>query len=88
MQLAPRAELNDGLMDVIVVQNASRWQMLNLFSKVFDGSHIRLKCVEYHQVKSFEIRTEGQDLMNLDGEMKGFSPVAAEVLPSALSVFA
>ena len=88
MQLAPRAELNDGLMDVIVVRNASRWQMLNLFSRVFDGSHIHLKCVEYHQVRSFEIRTEGEDLMNLDGEMKGLSPIAAEVLPSALSVFA
>lgn len=88
MQLAPRAELHDGLMDVVVVRDASRWQMLNLFSKVFDGSHIHLKCVEYHQVRSFEIRTEGHDLMNLDGEMKGFSPIAAEVLPSALSVFA
>jgi YegS/Rv2252/BmrU family lipid kinase len=88
MQLAPRAEINDGLMDVVVVRNASRWQLLNLFSKVFDGSHIRLKCVEYHQVKSFEIRTENKDLMNLDGEMKGSSPIAAEVLPSALSVFA
>ena len=88
MQLAPRAELNDGLMDVVVVRNASRRQMLNLFSKVFDGSHVHLECVEYHQVKSFEIRTEGQDQMNLDGEMKGFSPIAAEVLPSALSVFA
>lgn len=88
MQLAPRAELNDGLMDVVVVRNASRWQMLNLFSKVFDGSHIQLECVEYHQVRSFEIRTEGEDLMNLDGEMKGLSPIAAEVLPSALSVFA
>lgn len=88
MQLAPRAELNDGLMDVVVVRNASRWQMLNLFSKVFDGSHVGLSCVEYYQVKSIEIRTEGQDLMNLDGEMKGFSPIAAEVLPSALSVFA
>lgn len=88
MQLAPRAELNDGLMDVVVVRNASRWQMLNLFSKVFDGSHIQLECVEYHQVRSFEIRTEGKDLMNLDGEMKGLSPIAAEVLPSALSVFA
>lgn len=88
MQLAPRAELNDGLMDVVVVRNASRWQMLNLFSKVFDGSHVRLKCVEYHQVKSFEIRTEKEDPMNLDGEMKGYSPIAAEVLPSALSVFA
>jgi YegS/Rv2252/BmrU family lipid kinase len=88
MQLAPRAELNDGLMDVVVVRNASRRQMLNLFSKVFDGSHVHLECVEYHQVRSFEIRTEGQDQMNLDGEMKGLSPVAAEVLPSALSVFA
>lgn len=88
MQLAPRAELHDGLMDVVVVRNASRWQMLNLFGKVFNGSHIHLECVEYHQVRSFEIRTEGEDLMNLDGEMKGLSPIAAEVLPSALSVFA
>lgn len=88
MQLAPRAELNDGLMDVVVVRNASRWQMLSLFSKVFDGSHVHLDCVEYHQVKSFEIRTEAEHLMNLDGEMKGSSPIAAEVLPSALSVFA
>ncbi|MFO1003813.1 MAG: diacylglycerol kinase family protein [Planctomycetaceae bacterium] len=88
MQLAPRAELNDGLMDVVVVRNASRWQMLNLFSKVFDGSHVHLKCVEYYQVRSFEIRTEKEELMNLDGEMKGFSPIAAEVLPSALSIFA
>ena len=62
--------------------------MLNLFAKVFDGSHVGLSCVEYHQVKSFEIRTEAEDRMNLDGEMKGFSPIAAEVLPSVLSVFA
>ena len=88
MQLAPRAEIHDGLMDVVVVRNASRWQMLKLFSKVFDGSHIHLECVEYHQVRSFEIRTEAQDMMNLDGEMKGFSPIAAEVVPSALNVFA
>ena len=88
MQLAPRAEINDGLMDVVVVRNASRWHMLNLFSKVFDGSHVHLEYVEYHQVKSFEIRTDKEDLMNLDGEMKGLSPIAAEVLPSALSVFA
>jgi len=62
--------------------------MLKLFTKVFDGSHLALKFVEYHQVRSFSIGSETHDAMDLDGEMKGHAPMAAEGLPSALSIFA
>jgi len=87
MMLAPHAELGDGRIDVIVVRKATRWQMLKMFTKVFDGSHLDLKFVEYHQVRSFAIESETTDPMDLDGEMKGHSPMTAEVLPSALSIF-
>ena len=87
MMLAPHAELGDGKIDVIVVRNATRWEMLKLFSRVFDGSHLALKYVEYHQVRSFAIESATHDPMDLDGEMKGHAPMTAEVLPSALSIF-
>ena len=81
MKLAPRAEIGDGKLDVVVVRRATRWQMLKLFSKVFDGSHLDLEFVEYHQVRS-----QYHDPLDLDGEMKGHTPMSAEVLPSALRI--
>ncbi len=87
MKLAPRAEVDDGKLDVVVVRRASRLQMLRVFAGVYDGSHLALPCVEYYQVRSFALESAGHDRLNLDGEMKGTTPVAAEVLPAALRVF-
>ena len=88
MMLAPHAELGDGKVDVLVVRHASRREMLKLFTKVFDGSHLALKFVEYHQVRSFAIESPTNDALDLDGEMKGHTPMSAEVLPAALSILA
>ncbi len=87
MKLAPQADIGDGKIDVVVIRRTSRLQMLSLFRKVFDGSHVSLPCLEFHRVSSFAIHSESLDAMNLDGEMKGRSPMSARVLPSALSVF-
>lgn len=87
MKLAPRAELDDGRLDVVVVRRASRLQMLRVFAGVYDGSHLKLPCVEYYQVRSFSLESAGREPLNLDGEMKGTAPVRAEVLPAALRVF-
>jgi diacylglycerol kinase (ATP) len=87
MKLAPRAEVDDGRLDVVVVRRASRLQMLKIFTRVYDGSHLALPCVEYHQVRSFALQSAGHEPLNLDGEMKGTTPVTAEVLPAALQVF-
>jgi diacylglycerol kinase (ATP) len=88
MMLAPHAELGDGKVDVLVVRHASRREMLKLFTKVFDGSHLALRFVEYHQVRSFAIESPTHHALDLDGEMKGHTPMSAEVLPAALSILA
>lgn len=87
MKLAPRAEVDDGQLDVVVVRRASRLQMVKLFARVFDGSHLALPCVEYYQVCRFVLESAGHEPLDLDGEMKGTTPVSAEVLPAALRVF-
>jgi sphingosine kinase len=87
MQLAPRADIGDGKIDVVVLRRASRLQMLRLFRRLFSGSHLSLGYVEYHQVRSFAIESEGHEALDLDGEIKGTAPVQVQMLPAALRVY-
>jgi YegS/Rv2252/BmrU family lipid kinase len=86
MMLAPRAEINDDVIDVVVVRHASRWEMLRLFQRVYDGSHVDMKCVEYHQVRRFAIELDDQRPLNLDGEATGSAPFVTEMLPAAMRI--
>lgn len=88
MRLAPRADLSDGKIDVVAVRRASFRELVRVFRRVFDGSHVELDCIEYHQVRCFRIESPTHDLLNLDGELKGRSPAAVQVLPGAIRVFA
>jgi YegS/Rv2252/BmrU family lipid kinase len=86
MLLAPRAEINDDKIDVVIVRHASRRQMLRLFQRVFEGSHVDMQCVEYYQVRRFAIELDNQQPLNLDGEATGCAPFVAEILPAALRI--
>lgn len=88
MKLAPDAIMDDGLIDVVVVRHATRGQMVAMFNKVFDGSHVELPCVEIHRVRSFAIESAAGDLLNMDGELKGSTPLRVEMIPSAMRIFA
>lgn len=86
LKMAPRAEIGDGKLDVVLVRRASRLQMGRLFAKVFDGSHVAMDCVEYHQVRSLAIESPGGEPLDIDGEIKGQAPFQAELLPGAMRV--
>jgi YegS/Rv2252/BmrU family lipid kinase len=87
MLVAPEAQVDDGKLDVVILRDATRRQALQLFRRVFDGTHLEMPEVEYRQVQSLAIETASADPLNLDGEMKGATPFAAEVIPAALRVF-
>ncbi len=88
MLLAPRADVADGLVDLVLVRNTSRRQLLKVLQKVFDGSHVNETCVAYHQAREFELTPEAADGLNLDGELYGAAPCRVTVMPQAISVFA
>lgn len=71
MKMAPLAKLNDGLIDFLIVEKASRLQLLLLFPKVFSGKHMNSPILKYVQSNQIEIETETPQLVNIDGEMKG-----------------
>jgi diacylglycerol kinase (ATP) len=88
MQLAPRAKLDDRLLDLVIVRRATRRKMLQLFSRVYSGTHIDLPCVEYRQVGSFALSSPGCEGLNIDGELKLNLPIRVEIVPAALRIFA
>lgn len=88
MHLAPSADSTDGKLEVVIVRDATRFQMLRLFQRIFDGSHISLPFVETRRVRSAKIEHEGTDCLTIDGEPKGSTPASVTVIPSALRVFA
>ena len=87
MRPAPCAKVDDGKLDVVIVRRASRWQMLRLFTRVFDGSHVGMPCVEYHQVRSLSILSDERRPLDLDGEIKGTTPVSIQTISGAVQMF-
>jgi YegS/Rv2252/BmrU family lipid kinase len=88
MQLAPRAKLDDRLLDLVIVRRATRRQTLQLFSRVFDGTHVDLPFVDYRQVSTLELSSPGCEGLNIDGELKLNLPIRVEIVPAALRIFA
>ena len=87
MKMAPRARMDDGLIDLLLVRSTSRVNLLRLFSKVFKGQHIYDPNVSYHQVASFKLDSSPSTQLNIDGETKGRTPIEVQVLRDHVSFF-
>ncbi len=86
MKIAPKAKLNDGLMDVVAVQKTNRFKLLRLFPKIFSGNHINDSVVKYHQVKSIYIQPDINSNLIIDGEILGKTPCKMEILEQKIDV--
>ena len=86
MQMAPNAILDDGLIDIIFVRQASKLRVLRIFTQLFSGTHIEDPHVEYSQITSFDIETLN-DPLNIDGENKGTSPIKVELINKGVRIF-
>ena len=86
MKLAPRAKVDDGLLDVLFMHGQSVRSRLNNFPKIYSGRHLGSPKFTYVQARSIEIRSDEDVSFEADGELLGGMPVRVEVLPAALRV--
>jgi len=88
MKMAPKAKLNDGLMDIVVVRHGpSRLKLLSMLPQVYDGSHIDSPLLEYYQVSEFSLIPKRDEILNIDGEVIGSTPIKVKMIPEAFQVF-
>ncbi|HIG31689.1 MAG TPA: diacylglycerol kinase family lipid kinase [Verrucomicrobiales bacterium] len=84
MKLAPRADLTDGLMDVLVVRNPSRFQLLSVFRKVFTGDHLQLPELTYRKASYLSLKPIDSTFLNIDGELSQSTGFEIQVMPAVL----
>jgi YegS/Rv2252/BmrU family lipid kinase len=85
--MAPRAQIDDGLLDVTLVRKLSRRRLLQCFPKIFTGEHIFMPEVAQYQVRQLKVETSTPKLLTPDGELMGSTPIEVECLHQALEVF-
>ena len=89
MRIAPLSSLRDGLLDIIVLEEVGRRELLtSLLPRVYLGRHLGQDGVHHFKARRAEIETPEPFMVELDGELPGRSPVTAEVVPGALDVVA
>ena len=88
MKMAPKARLDDGLIDLIVIRSGvSRTRLLQVLPKLFDGSHINEPELEYYQTSQFSLIPETDEILNIDGEIMGSTPIKVEMISNAFDMF-
>ncbi|AIY19401.1 YegS/Rv2252/BmrU family lipid kinase [Pimelobacter simplex] len=98
MAIAPAAVVDDGLLDVVVIEAASHLDLIRSLPKVYDGSHVALD--EVTVLTGRQVRLSGRHRggaavpVGADGEALGALPAGAdlpltvELLPGAVRVLA
>ncbi len=91
MLIAPEAELDDGLLDLVLVRKVSRLELLRVFPRVFRGTHVDHPAISIHRTPWVRMRFTQEALLGCDGEVLGPLPAAGvevDLIPGALRVAA
>ena len=88
MKIAPRARLDDGLLDVCLVGAMNKLKLLASIPTVFFGGHLGIRQVEYFQTPEVRVDAGRPVDVYADGEFACCTPVTIRLLPRALRVIA
>ena len=86
MKVLPNALMNDGLLDVCIVEALSKPAFLRAFPRVFLGAHTTHPKVRMRTGTRVEVEANRRVLVYADGELVGSLPAIFEVRPGALPV--
>lgn len=86
MKVAPEARLDDGELDVCLVEGMNAFRLACLFPSVYSGRHLAVKEVHYFKTRSARIETERPLDVYADGEFVCRTPAEFSVAHAALRV--
>ena len=86
MLVAPNADPADGLLDVLIIDDLSKLDLLWSLPRIYKGTHLTHPKVTVKRAREIEVRTGQPMFLQADGEFLGEAPARFYVLPTALSV--
>ncbi len=86
MKIAPMARIDDGLLDIVIVEETSLLEFLMTFPKVFKGTHLSHPKVKHFTAKSVRIEASTKSSLLADGELYSVTPATFTILSGAISI--
>ncbi len=86
MKVAPEASLDDGLLDVVVIGDIGKFDLLRSMPMIYKGTHGRHPKVTMEQATAIAVESPERVLVHADGELIGQGPASFRIKPAALSI--
>jgi diacylglycerol kinase family enzyme len=86
MHVAPQAEVDDGLLDVLIVGDFGKLELLKVFPRVYKGTHLAYPKIRLERATRITIESPQQFLLHADGDLLGEGPVSIKMVPRALNL--
>jgi diacylglycerol kinase family enzyme len=86
MWLAPEASADDGLFDVVLIGDVTKFDFITTAPKLYKGKHLTHPKVDLLRSARVHVDAAEHLPIELDGEQVGTTPVTFEIVPGALRV--
>jgi YegS/Rv2252/BmrU family lipid kinase len=87
MLAAPQAMLDDGLLEVVLVESVGKFRFLTrILPKIFRGTHVHEPNVSVFRAHELTVSSERPFTMYADGDPIGELPVRVRALPGAITI--
>jgi diacylglycerol kinase (ATP) len=84
---APKADMSDGLLDLVILKDSGSLKMLDELVSMKDGDYSEEDKIFYRQVKKVSLASKEREVtVTIDGEPIGILPATFEIMPSALTI--
>jgi diacylglycerol kinase (ATP) len=86
IRITPEASLDDGLLDLCIVHQTTRVELLKTLPKAYSGAHVKSSFVEMGRGREFHFESEQEMAVYADGEPLTKTPVSFGIAPQRLRV--
>jgi diacylglycerol kinase (ATP) len=86
MWVAPEARLDDGFLNLVIIGDVSKTEVLTNVTRLYRGTIAEHPKVRAFPARSIELTSEEEVFIDLDGELVGRLPARFQILPQKLPV--
>ncbi len=82
--IAPEADVDDGLLDIILIPEGAAPQLALLMGQILVGKHLNNPAIVFRRAARLAVSSNPGIWFNVDGELIGNEPVTFDIMPRAL----
>lgn len=86
MWIGPQAAADDGILDIVILQDLNKLEFLLNVPRVYKGTHLTHPKVRSLRARQLQVQAKQRMFIQAEGELVGEAPATFRVLPAALKL--